>query len=55
MGASQIDIVTGAFGYTGKRITRRLLAMGHQVKTLTGHPDRDDPFAGQVQVLPYNF
>ncbi|MEE3141611.1 MAG: hypothetical protein VX307_03370 [Chloroflexota bacterium] len=33
-----INVVTGAFGYTGKYITHLLLASGVQVKTLTGHP-----------------
>ena len=40
--------VTGAFSYSGKYITRRLLAQGHEVITLTGHPHREDPFAGRV-------
>ena len=47
--------VTGAFSYTGKYITQRLLARDYQVITFTGHPDRPDPFNGQVQVFPYNF
>ena len=37
---SQIDAVTGAFSYSGAAIARRLLERGHQVRTLTGHPDR---------------
>lgn len=49
------DVVTGAFGYTGKYITRRLLAMGRKVLTLTGHPNRPDIFGGQVAVAPYEF
>lgn len=32
--------VTGAFGYSGGRIARRLLDEGHHVVTLTGHPGR---------------
>lgn len=51
----QLHVVTGAFGYTGKHITRRLLDIGHRVKTLTGHPDRPNPFGEQVSVVPYNF
>ncbi len=50
-----MDVVTGAFGYTGKYITRRLLDMGVKVKTLTGHPDRHDPFEGAVTAEPFNF
>jgi uncharacterized protein YbjT (DUF2867 family) len=49
------DVVTGAFGYTGKYIARRLLNSGRKVKTLTAHAHRPDPFAGQVPALPFNF
>ena len=44
-----------AFGYTGKYISRRLLALGKRVKTLTGRPDRPNPFGEQVSVAPFNF
>jgi NADH dehydrogenase len=47
--------VTGAFSYSGKYITRRLLARGEQVITLTGHPNRPDPFNGQVKAYPLDF
>ncbi len=47
--------VTGAFSYSGKYIARRLLASGHQVVTLTGHPGRVDPFGGSVQTFPLDF
>lgn len=55
MPENRVNIVTGAFGFTGSYITTRLLAMGEQVKTLTGHPDRHNEFGDGVQVLPYNF
>lgn len=51
----KLNMVTGAFGYTGKYITRRLFSMGGRVKTLTGHPNRENPFGDQVEVFPYNF
>jgi NADH dehydrogenase len=51
----ELNVVTGAFGYTGKYITRRLLSMGVRVKTLTGHPARLNPFGEQVSVAPFNF
>ena len=50
-----MDVVTGAFGYTGRFIARRLLAAGHAVRTLTGHPSRPDPFEGKVDVARYAF
>src|SRR5713226_1616242 len=55
MSAPEINVITGAFSYTGKYITRRLLAMGKQVRTLTGHPNRPNPFGDQVSVFPFNF
>jgi NADH dehydrogenase len=47
--------VTGAFTYSGKYITSRLLARGEEVITLTNHPNRPDPFAGKVKAFPLNF
>jgi uncharacterized protein YbjT (DUF2867 family) len=52
---AEVNVITGAFSYTGKYITRRLLAMGKQVRTLTGHPNHPNPFGDQVQVYPFNF
>ena len=47
--------VTGAFSYSGKYITKRLLERGEEVITLTGHPNRPDPFGGKVKVYPLDF
>ena len=47
--------VTGATGYTGRHITTLLLAAGHQVQSITGHPDRPNPFGTQVPLHPFNF
>ena len=47
--------VTGAFSYSGRYMARRLLAQGHEVITLTGHPNRPDPFDGQVKAYPLDF
>lgn len=55
MSEAELHVVTGAFSYSGKYITRRLLARGHRVKTLTGHPNRPNPFGDQVSVAPFSF
>jgi NADH dehydrogenase len=55
MPENEINVITGAFSYTGKYITRRLLEMGKQVRTLTGHPDNPNPFGAQVEVHPFHF
>ena len=47
--------VTGAFSYSGKYITKRLLERGEEVITLTGHPNRPDPFNGKVKAYPLDF
>ena len=48
-------VITGAFSYTGRYATRILLDNGYRVRTLTSHPERANPFEGQVAAFPYNF
>src|SRR5258706_2704116 len=55
MTTREVNVITGAFSYTGKYITRRLLAMGKQVRTLTGHPNNPNPFGEAVKVFPFDF
>jgi uncharacterized protein YbjT (DUF2867 family) len=47
--------ITGAFSYSGKYITKKLLERGEEIITLTGHPNRPDPFDGKVKVFPLDF
>jgi NADH dehydrogenase len=35
-----LDVVTGAFSFTGRFIARRLIEQGRRVRTLTNHPER---------------
>ncbi len=51
----ELHVVTGAFSYTGKHIASRLLATGHYVRTLTGHPDRPHSFGSRVSVAALDF
>lgn len=51
----KIHAVTGAFGYSGKYITHRLLDKGHEVITLTNSPNRPNPFGERVRAFPYYF
>src|SRR5213596_2814034 len=41
--ATETDLVTGAFSYSGSRIAELLMDSGRDVRTLTHHPDRDHP------------
>ncbi len=50
-----LHVVTGAFGYSGRYITERLLRAGHRVRTLTNSPDREHPFGNRVEVHPFHF
>jgi len=50
-----IDLVTGAFSYSGSRIAERLLDSGRQVRTLTFHPERAHRLQGRVETFPYRF
>src|SRR4051794_37343055 len=51
----EMDLVTGAFSYSGSRIAELLIESGREVRTLTHHPDREHPLQGQVRALPYRF
>lgn len=47
--------VTGAFGYSGQCIARRLLEAGEPVITLTNSLHRPNPFEERVKAYPFNF
>lgn len=47
--------VTGAFGYSGRYITRMLLEEGLPVQTLTNSTGRENPFGNRIRVCPFNF
>src|SRR5207248_5499600 len=49
------DVVTGAFSYTGSFIARRLLAAGHQLRTLTNKPRPPTDLAGKIVSAPLDF
>ena len=51
----ELHVVTGAFGFTGRHITHRLLAEGKRVLTLTGQPEHASPFGARVAVAPFAF
>ena len=55
MSRSSLSVVTGAFGYSGKYIARRLLEQGATVKTLTRTPTSHSPFGDRVETLPLDF
>ncbi len=49
------SVVTGAFGFSGQQIAKRLLLRGEKVRTLTNHPQPGSPLFGRVQVSPLDF
>ena len=49
-----LDVVTGAFSYSGGAIASALAARGRSVRTLTGHPERRSA-QQSVEVRPLDF
>ena len=47
---TELDVVTGAFSYTGRHIAEALLARGRRVRTLTRRPDPGHALADRVEV-----
>jgi uncharacterized protein YbjT (DUF2867 family) len=55
MSRPNLHAVTGAFGYSGRYITVRLLERGRQVITLTNSLSRPNPFGDRVRAFPLAF
>lgn len=55
MSEPRLNVVTGAFGFTGRYIARMLLAEGERVCTITGRPDRSAEFGSSIKAMPFNF
>lgn len=55
MRSDDAHIVTGAFGFSGRYIAKRLLEAGHCVRSITNSPHRANPFVGRVEAHPFNF
>ena len=49
-----LDVVTGAFSYSGRAIAKALLANGRSVRTVTGHPGRGAA-QSEIEVRPLDF
>jgi uncharacterized protein YbjT (DUF2867 family) len=50
-----VDVVTGAFSFTGRYVAARLLELGREVRTLTRHPQSASPFGARVETFPLDF
>src|ERR1700733_8979898 len=55
MSDPKLHVITGAFSYSGKYITRLLLDRGDRVRTLTNHPGGADTFTRRIEIEPLNF
>jgi uncharacterized protein YbjT (DUF2867 family) len=49
-----VDVVTGAFSFTGRYIAARLLESGREVRTLTRRPQAESPFGDRVRAFPFD-
>jgi uncharacterized protein YbjT (DUF2867 family) len=50
-----VDVVTGAFSFTGRYVAAHLLERGREVRTLTRKAQDESPFGGRVRALPLDF
>jgi NADH dehydrogenase len=50
-----LDVVTGAYSFTGRFIARRLMAQERSIRTLTNHPRREGAEDVQAEVAPLQF
>ena len=55
MGHPDLAVVTGAFGYTGGYVARRLLDQGIRVRTLTRRTDRREASRFVMELAPLDF
>ncbi len=55
MEKSEFDVVTGAFGYSGKYIAERLQAQGRRVRTLTNTLPMNSSAAEKIEAYPLCF
>jgi uncharacterized protein YbjT (DUF2867 family) len=47
-----VDVVTGAFSFTGRYVAARLIEAGREVRTLTRRPACESPFGDRVRAFP---
>lgn len=52
---AELHVVTGASRFSGKYITRRLLAAGIDVRSLTRHPTLPTEFGERVSLAAFDF
>jgi uncharacterized protein YbjT (DUF2867 family) len=55
MSMPALDVVTGAFSFTGRYIAEALLERGRRVRTLVRREDPEHPLYGRVEVAPLVF
>ena len=55
MGHPELAIVTGAFGYTGGYVARRLIGEGVRVRTLSRRPAGQNPLGELLETVPLDF
>jgi uncharacterized protein YbjT (DUF2867 family) len=55
MSEPDLCAVTGAFGFTGRFVTRILMSQGKRVITLTGNPGRDNPYGDRLRKAALDF
>jgi NADH dehydrogenase len=52
---NRMSVVTGGFGFSGRRIAQKLLMRGEHVRTLTNHPDTASALYDRMEIAPLDF
>ena len=52
---SGFHVLTGALGYTGKAVAKRLIENGVPLRTLTNSPHKPNPFGDALDIKPLAF
>jgi uncharacterized protein YbjT (DUF2867 family) len=53
--SGDLNVITGALGYTGRYIARALIERGARVRTITAHPSQPNPFGDHLEIAPMDF
>lgn len=53
--AGDLNVITGALGYTGRYIASALIERGARVRTITAHPSQPNPFGDRLEIAPMDF
>src|SRR4030042_3218613 len=51
----ELHVVTGAYGFSGKYIAKRLIEGGFEVRTLTNSAHKEEALTDKIETVPFHF